>query len=310
MTGPVSLPLDEGSRNARPGSWLGAISANALRTGLPIGALTMLVFVSIGRGQDEGERQRALLLEQMQSLAAQTVVTFAESDREIEFGQTPVFRYADQPRNFVDATLWVWTSGGRPVAFQKVEAMDFGETQSPMWQFCFSSISEDLVSAGWPSGRPFRATEPGVAFQALNDAPAVAGGAGQRRRQARQLARGFSARIVTDPVNNTTQEMRLLSTALHEYDDPQTNQYLGAVYGLSTNGTNPDVLILLEVRQHGAQHAWHFAPARMTSGAVTLDYRDETVWQTKWLNAGEGPFPTWTYFVSPRTPPDDAGSDR
>ncbi len=31
----------------------------------------------------------------------------------------PVFRYSDQPRFFYDATLWVWTVDGLPVAMQK-----------------------------------------------------------------------------------------------------------------------------------------------------------------------------------------------
>ncbi len=285
--------------------------ARANRPSIPrwLIVLAMLLPVSTGREEDEDESQSDLLLEQMRSLAAATTVSFVEQNDPVEFAGTPVFRYADQPRNFIDATLWVWMNAGRPVAFQKIEALDFGEARPPKWQFCFASVSEDLVAAEWPNGRPFQSTAPGVSFEAIQDAPVVAASKVQRRLQARQLARNFSARIVTDPANNTTQEMRLLSTPLLDYNDPQSKEYLGAVYGLSTNGTNPDVLILLQIREVEEQLRWHFAPARMTSGAVTLDYEEMTVWETEWLNAGDGPFPTWTYFVSPRTPPEDAATD-
>ena len=36
--------------------------------------------------------------------------------------------------------------------------------------------------------------------------------------------------------------------------------------------------------------------------AVTLTHGDIRVWKTKWLEVSDGPFPTWTYFVTPRTP--------
>jgi hypothetical protein len=136
--------------------------------------------------------------------------------------------------------------------------------------------------------------------QALAGAPPVAAESAQRKRQARELVRKFSARIVTDPKDNTTQEMRLLTTPLLEFEDPKTKELQGTVFGLSTNGTNPDVLIVLEVRGDGEKRGWHFAPARMTSGAVTLTYRDSKVWETKWVDPGEAPFPTWTYFATAR----------
>ena len=101
--------------------------------------------------------------------------------------------------------------------------------------------------------------------------------------------------------------MRLLTTPIFEYDDPKTKEFRGAVFGFSTNGTNPDVLIVLEIRGEKDKLAWHFAPARMTDGAVTLTYRGAKVWETEWLNAAQGPFPTWTFFVTPRERPGDEG---
>ena len=40
----------------------------------------------------------------------------------------------------------------------------------------------------------------------------------------------------------------------------------------------------------------------MTSGGVTLKYDDAKVWEVPWVNWNEAPFPTWTFFATPRTP--------
>lgn len=267
-------------------------------------APAMLLIGSWGRADENKKQQREKLLSQMRSLAEKTSVRFAEGDRQPELLKDPVFRYDDQPRRFIDATVWVWTDEGRPVAFQKIEAVEYGDRDSPssLWQYCFTSVSPDLLRSQWRENRRFRAAKPGVDFRPLAEAPPVAEGNTQRKRQARELAGKFSARILSDRRDNVHQQMRLLTTPIFEYADPQTKEFQGAVFGFSTNGTNPDVLVVLEVRAEKRTVAWHYAPARMTCGAVNLAFQDSEVWQVDWVEPGQAPFPTWTFFSTPRTP--------
>jgi hypothetical protein len=250
------------------------------------------------------QAEKAALLEQMTALAKETTVTVADAAQPATLVEKPIFRYSDQPRRFIDATMWAWTEGGRPVAFQKIEAIEFGDAARPdsHWQYCLASLSTRNVTVKW-TGREFRTKRPGVEFRPLEGAPDVAAGAAQRKRQARDLARSFSARIVTDPVSNIGQEMRLLTTPLFEYADPRTKEFLGAVYGFSTNGTNPDLLIVIEARDAEGKLAWHYAPARMTSGGVTLKYQDAKVWDCVSADDRELPLMTWTFFNTRRVPP-------
>jgi hypothetical protein len=247
---------------------------------------------------------REAMLEQMRSLAQETRISIVGSNDPAELVNSPVFRYDDQPRRFIDATMWVWTDQGRPMAFQKIEAVEYGDPAAPAssWQICFTSTSPDLLVVQWPEKRTFRSAEPGIAFAPLAAAPVVAEGNVQRKRQARDLARKFTGRIVTSPKANITQQMRLLTTPIFEYLDPQTKEFRGAVFGLSTNGTNPDVLLVLEVRGDKDRQAWHFAPARMTCCEVTVALADTKVWQVDWVNGTEAPFATWTFFSSARQP--------
>jgi len=272
-------------------------------------AITLVVGGAIAPvvGDEQTERRRTQLLAEMQSLAQQTKVSNEGRTVQLKLAAKPIFRYDDQPRRFIDATMWVWTDQGRPMAFQKIEAIEYGDpaAASSLWQFCFTSTASDLLDVQWPEKRTFRSAEPGIAFAPLAAAPAVAEGNVQRKRQVRDLARKFTGRIVTSPKANIAQQMRLLTTPIFEYTDPQTKEFRGAVFGLSTNGTNPDVLIVLEVREdkvRGGEErlAWYFAPARMTCCEVTVAFADTKVWQVDWVNGTEAPFATWTFFSSPR----------
>src|SRR4029453_2608237 len=222
------------------------------RIQLVLVAITLVVgsFAAPVVGDEQTELRRAQLVAEMQSLAQQTKVNYQGSTPSLKLNDKPVFRYDDQPRRFIDATMWVWTDQGRPMAFQKIEAVEYGDLAAPnaLWQFCFASTASDLLNVEWPEKRTFRSSEPGIAFAPLAAAPAVAEGNAQRKGQARDLSRKFTGRIVTSPKANISQEMRLLTTPIFEYADPETKEFRGSVFGLSTNGTNPDVLIVLEVR--------------------------------------------------------------
>jgi hypothetical protein len=244
---------------------------------------------------DQRQIQREKFLEQMRGLARATEVSYQQRGEPPQRLESPVFRYDDQPRRFLDATMWVWIDGGRPVAFQKIEAMP------QQWQFCFTSVADGLLSVKWDNGHEYRSTAPGVNFLPLAGAPAVPERKTARKLAARELIRDFSARIAPDG-NNNSQEMRMLPTPIYEYGDGQSNAVCGAVFGLTTNGTNPDVLVVLEARPEQGQSAlrWYHAAARMTIGGVKLKYRETMVAEFEYVEPRPAAFPTWTFFSTPR----------
>jgi hypothetical protein len=250
---------------------------------------------------ERSEAQRQELLAQMRALAEQTTVTYESGTGEPQLAGKPVFRYDDQPRRFIDATVWAWTDGGRPVAFQKIEASIDDVTGAAKWGYCFASLSESRIVAAWEHGKKFRTTEAGVAFRPMPDAPAVAPRSVARKRQARDLSREFSARILLNPRTDSTEEMRLLTTPIHEYVD-SSGEYLGAAFGYSTSGRNPDLLILIEAREAEGRLAWHFAPVRMTIGGVTIKLHEKTVWDVPYIEPEPQNLPTWTFFYRTRKP--------
>jgi len=261
----------------------------------------VLVLAAGLAAQEPRQGVRAELLTQMRALAEQTKVTYESGTRQPKLAEQPVFRYDDQPRRFIDATVWAWIDGGRPVAFQKVEASIDDVTGMAKWGYCFASLSENRIAAEWEHGQKFRATEAGVDFRLMPNAPPVADRNTARKRQARDLAREFSARILLNPRTNSTEEMRLLATPIHKYED-SAGEYLGAAFGYSTSGRNPDLLILIEARESEGKLGWCYAPVRMTIGGVTIKLHERTVWDVPFIEPKPQDFPTWTFFYRPRTP--------
>lgn len=163
-----------------------------------------------------------------------------ESDQRIaEMVPNPVLRYADEEHRIPDATLWVWTSEGRPVAFQKVEGNDHGGGQQ--WTICFTSLSEGLLNVKWPLNvkspvrRSFASRNPGVTFRPIPDAEIPSDRARLRTAQIKALKERFSAGFGfgADGKGGPAGwgEARILPKPLFEYSDPQTKMPWGAVLG-------------------------------------------------------------------------------
>ena len=100
-----------------------------------LAVITVLTSTSVPALADEkpaesteaASAQRSARLASMKTLAAQFVMKSARAgDKQpFELHPDPIFRYSDQPRGFVDATLWSWGppgSTGRPAAIAKIEA--------------------------------------------------------------------------------------------------------------------------------------------------------------------------------------------
>jgi hypothetical protein len=261
-----------------------------------------LLGAAFAQVDDANPAQRAALLDEMRALAERTKVRLVAADQPADFVATPVFRYDDQPRKFIDATMWVWTHEGRPIAFQKIEAMAHYKTDAPLWGYCFTSLADAPLAVEWNDARSFRTTEAGTESRPLPEAPLPAAKAVERKRQMRDIARGFSARII-EAASKRSEAMRLLPTPIFEFADAETKLPRGAVFGFSSNGTNPDLLVVLEAIERQGKAAWHFAPARMTNGGIQLAYREVRLTEMDVVSSPTGQFATWAFFNTPRPAP-------
>ena len=194
----------------------------------------------------------------------------------------PLHRWTDPTRPFSGGALWVWKSGGRPVAVMGIELY-------AAWSLEFVSLSTGLVEAqdGQIRWRPQKA---GVEFREIPTAPAPADDQPKRLRQMRDLVKRISASEFYDGKHYA---LRLLPHPIDRYADPASGAVDGAIV-IYANGTNPEALLLIEARRKGTgSPVWSYAAAPLTRAEPTLKLDGKDIWTSP---TKEHTTPEDTYF--------------
>jgi hypothetical protein len=258
-----------------------------------------------GRGEETADGDEARKAERLASLnemkeliATLKVWAVNEGDKvEAKLLAKPLLHYFDQPRKIFDATLWCFGEQGRPAAFCKIEKI--GVADRSRWLYCFASLSTSPIEAEWAEGKTFSATGPGIKFSDLPGAPLPADGKGGRSRQVKDLVRRINVSLA-DPDLMFKENLRLLTQPIHRYEDDEAGILEGAIFGFSTNGTCPDLLVLIEAQKvKNAPAKWTIAMARMTNCELRLRDQDREIWSAPFLRFGDRlgeNLDTWMFF--------------
>jgi hypothetical protein len=199
-----------------------------------------------------------------------------------ELGPAPSHRWTDPTRPLSGGALWVCKSGGRPVAVLGIELY-------AAWSLEFVSLSTGLVEAQDGSLR-WRPQKAGTTYSEIAGAPAPAGDEAQRMRQIKDVLRRISAREFYD---NKHYALRLLSHPIDRYADKASGVVDGAVF-IYANGTNPEILLLIEARRNDkGTPAWAYAAAPLSRAEVSLKLDGKDVWMSP---TKERPTPEDPYF--------------
>lgn len=185
---------------------------------------------------------------------------------------TPLFRYEDQTRGYVDGTVWRLGEQGRPLALITAELHPNYLNGGPVIVYDFLSLTERPFTAksadvpGWsPRGSA-------VTMQRLPDAPEPAKAAAARLGQMKQLARRFSATQEVTELDTSFVHLRLLPREIDRYSpEPQADSD-GASF-LFVNGRNPGVVLLLETKGR----EWTFGVGRLSAPSTLVMRLDDTV---------------------------------
>jgi hypothetical protein len=111
-------------------------------------------------------------------------------------------------------------------------------------------------------------------------AAAPAATAAQRLVQMRVLAGEFTVEILDtrNLAKGEEQNPRLLPMPLYRYDAERTKPLDGALFAF-VQGTDPELLLLLECDTAAAKPQWRFGVGRMNRYRIRLKHKRETVWE-------------------------------
>ena len=93
----------------------------------------------------------------------------------------------------------------------------------------------------------------------------------------RRLAQEFTGHSLD--TENKRWELRLLPTPLYRYPTAKTGVIDGALFAMvSTAGTDPEVLLLIEAKETDGKARWEFACGRFSDRDLHVQRKDKEVW--------------------------------
>ena len=191
----------------------------------------------------------------------------------------PVLRWGNVTRGQKgDAIMVVWPHNGRPIAMASIYPWDGKMIHE------FDSLSREAKLIARDQDRVI--WSPKTAGVESKDVPAASKPAkthAERLRQMKAIAERFKATMTGWRGDDTDrEELRLLPRRLYRYDlknakDADPNLLDGALFAY-VQGTDPEVVLVLEAIGTAKESAWQYAFVRATSGGLEVKLGDKVVW--------------------------------
>ncbi|QEF96564.1 hypothetical protein Mal15_05920 [Stieleria maiorica] len=249
------------------------------------GAILLLCAPATVTAQDTQEKKPDEFKNRFFEMAGQiSIAPAGRSQDPFVLHRQPALSWSNPARQTTAGAMFLWTASGRPQV-----ALCLYPNGEHIIDLEFQSLSDQSLTADNDGQLVWQPGEPGIRWQLLEGAPSPARSPLLRRRQMRVLARNFTSRLV--PPEKNPIELRLLDTPVYRYeldekaavkiDEGEAELIDGAVFTF-VQGTDPEVLLLLEAVKVGDRQVWQYALARMSIVPTQVRHGDAIVWETNW----------------------------
>jgi hypothetical protein len=208
----------------------------------------------------------------------------------------PVIRWRNVVRGQEgEAMMVVWPHNGRPIAVASIYPWEGSMNHE------FDSLSRGTKLLAKDKDRVIWSPQtPGVEFKQVPGAPKPAKAPAERLLQMKGIAERFKATMTGWAADNSDKEsLRLLPRPLYRYDlanakEPDPQLLDGGLFAY-VQGTDPEVVLILEAIGSAEKAEWHYACVRATSGGLEVKLGDDIVWTApKYPNARDPKLPHFT----------------
>src|SRR5436190_6855488 len=199
---------------------------------------------------------------------------------------TPLFRYDDETRGYVDGTVWRLGETGRPLAIITAELHPNYLGSGPCVVYDFLSLTGRPFTALSPDIPGWSPRGPAVVLEKLPNSPETSTVAAKRLIQLKEQSRRFSGTQEVKEIDKSFVHLRLLPREIERYAPGPEKLSDGAVF-LFANGRNPAILLVIETDGKN----WQYGIGRLSMPS-TLEMRldDKVVWSQPHISGSPG----WT----------------
>jgi hypothetical protein len=248
-------------------------------------ALTLLL---VAAPPDEGLAKKMLPVYQRE-VAAYSIAVASDPKKPLGLKSEPVFEWANPARSDQQGALFVWLHDGRPAALACVFSHPEDKLPGRKVMHELHALAPEKLAVTRDEYNQWK-PEAGLARKELPDAGEPAGAAGARLLQMKKLAQEFTGHSVDR--DGKKWDLRLLPTPLYRYPaakaEPvpkapgEANKQTGVIDGglfalVSTAGTDPEVLLLIEAREEKGKVHWEYACGRFSDWELRVLRKDQEV---------------------------------
>lgn len=242
------------------------------------------------------KKQEGIPLEAVERMVrAIKVYKVADGARaQLKLQKGPLLLHLDTPFGYSDGTMWVWGGQGRPHAVLTLSIVG-----KRTWIHEFTSLSTNGVEADTGRGPKWSPKKPGWNPQPFPSAPVPAKTDRARLRQMKELARRFTAFEYYTELYHPGQryQLRLMTQPVYRYAKPGGGSLDGAFFVIA-KGTNPEVLLVIELQAPGSTAAsWRYNCSRVTVAGLSLMLDGKEVWKrdARHVQSTKTSDPYWIY---------------
>jgi hypothetical protein len=204
------------------------------------------------------------------------IVAHDETARKFTLRSAPLLRWS-QPERIADGgAVYVWLDEGRPAVIGTMFAWPFNG--KPVVAHEMHALTLGPMRASYQGREVWTLQKRALDFNPVPGAEAPANTATKRLAQIRTLGREFAASSINGETARES-ELRLLAQPLYRYelkDHPDLQD--GAILSF-VQGTDPEILMILEARRDGSDTFWQYALARFSDRGLVVKYKDKEVWR-------------------------------
>ncbi len=191
---------------------------------------------------------------------------FKLGNTHLELYETPLLSWSNPVRRSKYGHVFVWTDDKRPRA---MACFFFDLKPGRGWLHEYTSLATRPISATWNGEIRWEPRDAGIEWRPLTTKQAPGTSSAQRLLQMRRLAREFQGQL-------RSEQLRLMSQPLYRYDHADQGIVDGSMFALA-QGTNPEIILLIEAIADDTENSGRYALARMTGSFIRVKRAGVTV---------------------------------
>lgn len=245
-----------------------------------MGLLSLLLILAADK-PDDGLAKKMLPI-YIKEAEAYTFAVESAPKKALELKKEPILEWSNPIRSGVQqGVIFLWLRDGRPAALGSIWSAPVGRLKGRKITHEFHALDSEKLLVSRPHALNEWKPQAGLARKEFPDAGAPAATRTARLAQMRRLAQEFTGYEIDKEYKRGRGELRLLPTPLYRYPEAKSSIVDGALFALvSTIGTDPEVLLVVEARKAGGTTRWEYACGRFSNWDLHVQRKDKEIWSS------------------------------